>query len=400
MGKISVVGTGPGARAFLTRAAEEAIKNADVLVGGRSALSCADYAKRKKVICANMAKVVEFIKKNRRKDIAVLTSGDPGFYSILELILKNFPSKGVEIVPGISSMQLAFARIKDTWQDARFISLHGRNLRELANAAGCRKIAVLTDRNNTPDRVARFLLSIGADGKAFVCDNLTRQSEKLVEGSIADISTQKFSGNCVMVLYLRTAPEKWGFRTPGIPDARFVRKNTPMTKEEVRVITLSKARIKEDSIIYDIGAGSGSISVEAGILARNGRVFSIEKNAERARVIKKNAASFCLGNVEIVRGEAPEALENLPAADRIIIGGSGGRLREILQEHGAKLNDDGIIVINAVTRGTLAEAVSVLKDLNFGFSVTQVSICRHNGKALQVLNPVFVIAAQRGENDA
>ena len=437
MGRISVVGIGPGAEEYLTPAAREAIEKADVTVGGWNALSLVGKEKAGEVIDRDLARILGFIKeyigKHSDGKIAVLTSGDPGFYSILGLILKNFPGEDIEVIPGISSMQMCFARLLDTWHDSVFISLHGRyGSRDMdkvtaavaGHAGSSKKVVILTDGKSPPDRVARTLLDRGVAGdrKAAVCDSLSFPEERLVVADLEEISQMRFSSNCVMVISDLGQEDrvdrehredrvdregagdpgvekKWEFATPGIPDSHFVHDKTPMTKEEIRAVTLSKARIKKDSIIYDIGAGSGSVSVEAGILAENGRVYSIEKEAERLGVVRRNIRNFGLLNVIPIQGEAPDALDDLPEADRIVIGGSGGRLKDILLKCSEKLMKDGIVVINAVTLDTLNEACRVLDDTGFEFGITQVSIsrARRAGKRriMSAMNPVFIIDARR-----
>lgn len=190
---------------------------------------------------------------------------------------------------------------------------------------------------------------------------------------------------------------------PGIPDEYFHRESVPMTKEEIRAITVSKARIKEDSIVYDIGAGTGSISIEAAVLAKKGRVYAVEKDASRRGVIEKNVSKFRLKNIEIINGDAPRVLEGLPEADRIIVGGSGGAIGEILMKCSKKLARNGIIIVNAITLETLNSAVSVLENLKFNLDITQVSIAKMRklgkGRALEALNPVFIIQGFRGEGE-
>lgn len=395
MGKIFVVGVGPGSEGFLTQAAKKTVESADVLLGGKSALApFSDVKKTKKLIGRDLDEVLRFIKKNRQKNVAVLTSGDPGFFSVLELLLKEFPKEDMEVVPGISSVQLCFARIKETWQDAKFLSLHGRKVENLKYEIKNKKVVILTDSKSTPDKVAKFLLKEG-NRRAAVCENLSSGREGVVESDLESIARQRFSGNCVMVIFQDGQQiSRWDFATPGIPDKLFSRGSAPMTKEEIRVITLSKARIKEDSTVYDIGAGTGSISIEAALLAKNGRVFAIEKNPERISLIRKNVKKFRVGNMEVVEGEAPEVLKALPKADRIIIGGSGGRIRSILMKCNEKLKSGGRVVINAVKLETLRTSAEVLKKLKYNFRITQVSVNRV--EVAEVLNTrVFVIDAER-----
>ena len=200
MGKIFVVGIGPGSEEFLTHAARRAVENADILVGGKNALALfPSLEKPKKAIDKNLDEVLKFIKKNRQKNIAILTSGDPGFFSILERILKNFPKEEIEVIPGISSMQLCFARIKETWQDAKFLSLHGRKIENL-KIKNHKKIVILTDSNFTPNRIAKFLLKKG-NKKVAICENLSTSKERIIESDLESIAKQKFSGNCVVVIF-------------------------------------------------------------------------------------------------------------------------------------------------------------------------------------------------------
>lgn len=395
MGKIFVVGVGPGSGEFMTPAAQSAVDDADMLLGGKGALSMFPTKKPKRAIGADMDEALDFIRANRNYNIAVLTSGDPGFYSILDLLLKNFPKNDIEVIPGISSMQLCFARIREVWHDAEFVSVHGRSIKFLSSKiSGSKKLVILTDHISPPNIVADFLLKRRIRGRAYVCDSLSKPSETVIESSLEEISRQRFSGNCVFV-FLPEAQEtqiKWSYRTSGIPDELFEKESSPMTKEEIRVITLSKTRIEEDSIIYDIGAGTGSISIEAGLLASKGQVFSIEKLPERVSIIKRNIRNFGVSNIEVVTGEAPEALENLPVADRIIIGGSNGRIKEILKKCREKLREGGIIVINAVTKNTLEASTLALKELGLDYDVIQVRI---NRRGETKLNPISVIYTRR-----
>lgn len=394
MGRIFIVGVGPGSKEFLTLAAERAVESADVLLGGKNALApFSGVKKTKKLIGRNLDEILRFIKKNRQKNVAVLTSGDPGFFSILGPLLKNLPKEDIEVIPGISSVQLCFARIKETWQDAKFLSLHGRKVENLKYEIKNKKVVLLTDSKSTPDKVAKFLLKEG-NRRAAVCESLSSGRERVVESDLESIVRQRFSGNCVMVIFQdEWQISRWDFATPGIPDKLFSRGSAPMTKEEIRVITLSKARIKEDSTVYDIGAGTGSISIEAALLAKNGRVFAIEKNLERISLIRKNVKKFGASNIEIVEGEAPEVLKALPKADRIIVGGSGGRIRSILMKCDKKLKSGGRVVINAVKLETLRTSAEVLKKLKYNFRITQVSVNRV--EAAEVLNTVFIIDAER-----
>lgn len=189
----------------------------------------------------------------------------------------------------------------------------------------------------------------------------------------------------------------WKYTTPGIPDNLFERGRVPMTKEEIRAVTMSKARITRDSVVYDIGAGTGSITVEAALLAREGKVYAIERKDEAMDLIKRNAQKFGLTNVEVIAGEAPEAILGLPPADRIIIGGSGGRIEDILDASAEKLKGDGIIVVNTVLVDSFQRVLNHVPE-GFSTDITQVQVNRMDERGMmKALNPVTIITLTRSK---
>lgn len=202
MGKITVIGVGPGSKDYITPIAEKKIQESEVLIGGKQQLALFPDQKTKMEIGKNLDIVVEFIKKNRDKKIAVLTSGDPGFYSILGLILNNFSKKDIEIIPGISSVQLCFAKAKEMWHDAWFMSLHGRETTGLIKQAKKhRKLAILTDQHMPPNIIATWLIENGIKSRrVVVCEDLSRPDEKVLESNLEEVSKMTFSRNCVMVI--------------------------------------------------------------------------------------------------------------------------------------------------------------------------------------------------------
>ncbi|WP_227766510.1 precorrin-6Y C5,15-methyltransferase (decarboxylating) subunit CbiT [Zhaonella formicivorans] len=188
---------------------------------------------------------------------------------------------------------------------------------------------------------------------------------------------------------------KLEFGAPGIPDHFFERGQVPMTKEEIRILTLAKAQLKKNSIVYDVGAGTGSISVEAALLVPEGQVFAVEKKPAGVVLIRRNRDRFSLKNLHVVEGSAPEALHTLPKADRIIIGGTGGQLLTILDTCHSKLTRDGIIVLNAITLDTLWHGIARLEELGYKLDIAAVNIAKllplGSTKAFQSNNPVYII---------
>lgn len=193
----------------------------------------------------------------------------------------------------------------------------------------------------------------------------------------------------------------WPYSTPGIPDRLFVRGEVPMTKEEVRAVTMAKARLTAGQIIYDIGAGTGSIAIEAALAAPGGQVYAVERNPAGLALIEENARRFAVENIIVCPGEAPGAMAELPAPDRVFVGGSGGRLEGILQAVHEKLRPQGRVVVNAITIDTLNSALAFFEANGYtDIETVQVQVNRIEKKGryalMTGLNPVFVISAEKG----
>ncbi len=195
---------------------------------------------------------------------------------------------------------------------------------------------------------------------------------------------------------------EWKYNTAGIPDKLFVRGNVPMTKEEIRAIVVSKLRLEKNHVVYDIGAGTGSISVELALKSKPGLVYAIEKKEEAVKLIRKNLEKFKLDNVRIIKKEAPSGIDKLPPADRIFIGGSGGFLEDIINFSEKKLKKKGRIVLTAVTLNTLFTAVPIFEKLNYKVDIINISVTKtkkiKNNHMFKAENPIYIISAQREGN--
>lgn len=412
MGHIFIIGIGINGKDGLSNRVLKIIKDSDILFGGERHLGYfPDFKGERFIVKSNLKDVVSHIKQNKSKKITVLASGDPGFYGIADYLIKNIGKDDIEIIPNISSMQWAFAKIKETWHDAEIISSHGHvgrsgeDFEKIVKTAACAdKIGIFTSSGDEPKKIAEALIKNGLDNfNVYICENLGSPDENITACQLKDVASKSFSPLNVMILIKKNVIRPVNSRLMegvfGFPDNLFSHSGGLITKEEIRAISLAKLRLKEDSIIWDIGAGSGSVAIEAGRIAKKGRVYAIEKNPERVQQIKKNIKRFAMENVEVVAEEASDTLNGLMEPDAVFIGGSGGRLKMILEVCSERLKDDGHIVVNAVTLDTLKVATDLLKRLNMPFEIISVNIARSKGILdsifFEAQNPVYIISGEK-----
>ncbi|HXV20669.1 MAG TPA: precorrin-6y C5,15-methyltransferase (decarboxylating) subunit CbiE [Desulfuromonadales bacterium] len=400
MKKIYVIGAGVAGQEGFSRRVLELIGQADLLLGGERQLELfPDFPGERVTIGSNLGEVVERLKKNERRAV-VLASGDPLFFGIGRYLLRNLPDEELEFVPNVSSVQYAFAKIKEPWDDAVFVSAHGRGLKGAVDRIVANdKAAVLTDEENTPKAIAAELIERGRDGyAAWLCENLGTAEERIIATDVKGLL--EIEAAPLNVLILIKEYEAGGDEyvpTLGIPDEEFASIKKLITKEEIRVVTLAKLKLRHDMTLWDLGAGSGSVSIEADHLLPNGRIFAVERNPQCIEFIKENLNKFNARHVTLVEGEAPECLETLPDPDRVFIGGSGGNLWEILEAVDLRLPAEGRVVINAVTLDTLTAATEYFDNAGYQVEVTTVNIARTRPltdyKMFEAYNPVYIIAA-------
>ncbi|MGC2423148.1 MAG: precorrin-6y C5,15-methyltransferase (decarboxylating) subunit CbiE [Nitrospirota bacterium] len=381
---INVIGVGVEGIKGLSDESLGNIENAKLVIGSERHLKqLPDIPEsRKHSLKADLFKVVDVIKKRKKQEIVVLASGDPNLYGITGYLLKNFAKDDLIITPAVSSMQWAFALAKETWEDAEIVSAHGgRNLDDVVKAVFMRnKVGVFTDDKNSPDKVASLIIKNGIqERKVYVCENLGLENTSLFEGSLQDTAQKRFSAMNVMIIK-KEHPEEGGERvyskTLGIPDFQFAHREGMITKAEVRAIVLSKLRPDKGNIMWDIGAGSGSVSIEAEPFILPGKIFAVEKDPKQLSYLKKNIARFQAAGVEPVSGDAPEALMSLPDPDMVFIGGSSGMLTEILRYVDGRLRTGGRLVANVVTLENFSEVLQFMKDYDYAFEITTASVSR------------------------
>lgn len=402
MNTIHVIGAGvEGQEGFSSRALD-LVARADLLIGGQRQLDLfPEFQGETLAIEGDLPAIVDKL-GGRRGRAVVLASGDPLFFGIGRYLLRNLSGSEIEFVPNVSSVQYAFAKIKEPWDDAVFVSAHGRGLKGAVDRIVANdKAAVLTDERNTPAAIARELTERGRDGyAAWLCENLGTREEQITATDVAGLLKIKAAPLNVLILIKQYDAEGEEYvPTLGIPDEEFATVKKLITKEEVRVVTLAKLKLRHDMTLWDIGAGSGSISIEADHLLPNGRILAVERNLECREFIKQNLKKFNARNVTLVEGDAPACLEQLPDPDRVFIGGSGGHLWAILQQADQRLAPGGRIVLNAITLDTLTAATEFFENAGYQVEVTTVNIARtrplSDYKMFEAYNPVYIVTAEK-----
>ncbi len=401
MKSVYVIGTGMAGQEGFTQQARDLVATSRLLFGSERLLAFfPEYAGEKVAIDEhNLAEMVARLEALDGRAV-VLATGDPLFFGVGRYLLRNLPGKIIEFLPNVTSVQYAFAKIREPWDDSVFICAQGRVLKNIVDRIVANdKAAVLTDTVNTPGLIARELLSRGRGGyKVYLCENLGGADERIRVSDVKGLLELEVTGLNVLILIREYEDDTDRYvPTLGIPDEEFVSVKKLITREEVRVVTLAKLKLRHDLCLWDIGAGSGSICIEADFLLPNGRIFAIERNEECCQFIKENLQKFNTRNVTLVEEEAPECLDQLPDPDRVFIGGSGGHLWEILDTVDQRLGSGGRIVLNAMTLDTLTAANEYFSNSGFTTEVVTVNIARTRPdtqyQMFEAYDPVYVVTA-------
>lgn len=405
--RVAIIGIGDDGAHGLSGAGLALVNAAEVLVGGERHLGFFPaFQGEKLVIKGGLSQLVSQIAHIREyQRIVVLASGDPLFYGIAGFFAAKLGREAVDIYPNLSSLQLAFARMGESWQDAALESVHGRPLQGLAQRIdGKSKVALLTDDTNTPSAIAMYLLQFQMrEYEAFVAENLGGEQERCGFYSLEEMAEGSFSPLNIVILRHRQEAAYAARTGFGIEDGEFHQRKPEkglITKKEVRVLSLSELNLHSRSVVWDIGAGSGSVAVESTRLAPYGQVFAIEKNDGDMENVQQNRIKFRT-DFTIVHGRAPEGLEAWPDPDAIFIGGSGGELRELIRICCVRLRPGGRFVINAATIETLTDSCRALKEEGFEARVTLIQISRSKPildmTRFEGLNPVYVITGFKAD---
>lgn len=406
MRKVTIIGAGPGNPDLLSRAALDAIDIADVVIGAHRALVGIDVPPD--VVRCELMKTADIVAAltdaaSWQRAVVVMT-GDVGLFSGARRLVEALSGDAqmdVRVIPGISSASYLAARLARPWQDWRFVSAHGVVCDIVAEAERAGELFLATSGGEDPSRLSGELVQAGfGDARVTVAERLSYPDERITCATASEIAGQTFDDLNVMLIEFAggVASSRWPYASSGIPDELFIRGDVPMTKQEVRAVALAKLRLTATDTVWDVGAGTGSVSIEAALVARAGSVWSVERNAAGVRLIRENADAFGCGNVHAVPGVAPDALAKLPVPDAVFVGGSAGELPSIV-EAALEKNSQVRLCVPCVTVETLTEACALLSGSRFkGFEACQVSAARAEAVGshhlMKAQNPVFLVSAR------
>lgn len=405
--KIYIVGIGGDGMAGLTSRARELVTTAEMLIGSDGALRLLPEANAERLrIGSDLSEVSEKMRVNfGHKRMVVVASGDPLFYGVARYLCDRLGKDRFEVIPHVSSMQLAFARVKETWEEAYLTDLSTRSLDDVLDRIRIAEtVGLFTSETYHPARIARELLVRGLDYfRAYVCENLGGKDERITNGELTEVQSMTFDPMNVMILK----------RKPGRPDApRHVRKlmrfgnpddvfaqSRPktglITQAEVRAIALAQLDLQPSDVMWDVGAGSGSVALEAAQLVDPGRVYAIEQDSADYHLIVANAENFGIRNVQAIHGAAPAVFQDLPNPDAVFIGGNGGEVARLLEAAYIALRPHGRLVVNIGTLEMLTLTYETLKRLAPAVSVLLVNLSRSveqlEALRFEAVNPTFVL---------
>lgn len=402
--RVNIVGIGPGNPDLLTGEARQAIAASNILLGDKRMLSAfADSSKTVYDTIKTSAIAEVAAKADPARDVlAVLVSGDVGFFSLAKTISGKLPDCECVRYCGISSLVYFASKLQLSWDDAKIVSMHGRDQNLVAAVAQNKKVFSLTGGDHSPQALCKQLCEHGlGQVLVYVGENLSYPEEKITQCTAEEISALSFPSLSVMML-LNDEANCFEPTVHGLADDLFMRSKVPMTKQEVRSVSMSKLMPKATDVIYDIGAGTGSCSVELALIAKQGKVWAFERNPVAVELLGKNKELFGLTNLDVIAGEALENIKTMPAPDCVFVGGSGGDLCEMLDVIYAK-NSKCRIVINAITVETLAQVAAYYKEHpDYSLEIVNVFVARSKKlgsyNLMMAQNPVYVMTALKKED--
>ena len=343
----------------------------------------------------------------RNRKVVVLAAGDPLFYGTARFLCDRIGKDRIRVIPNVSTMQLAFARVKENWDEAYLTDLGNQSIDLVVQKIrSAERVGLFTTSEYTPQLLATALLAARVDYfTAYVCENLGSPDERVTSGTLLEIADQVFESLNVMILVRRAAApdrprEMIGKRLFGNPDEMFLQtkpKRGLLTSSEIRCLALAELNLGPTSVVWDIGAGSGSVAIEAGQISPGGEIYAIEMDVDDFALIGQNAERFGVHNVSPIHGAAPNAWEDLPDPDAIFIGGTGRQLASIVTDALARLKPGGRIVADMASIDNVSEVQTFLRDATGDVKVWMFSVAKGNYQLERIRfdaqNPIFVVSA-------
>ncbi len=421
-----IIGVLDNGVAGLSPAALQQLHQADVIIGARRTLLLFENEFKKTAqqydIAEGLSKVSAWITQAQEKDlnVVVLATGDPMCHGIGSYLINKLGENNCKVIANVSTLQLAFSRLGLAWQKAKICSVHSKDAGEWTREAGAahglypvleavrsyKLVAIFTSPDNSPERIARMLINAGL-GEIFnmsVAEALLTNQENIIRNlSLNEMANHHFANPNIVILQRQTTNPTTLF---GLADDSFVQRKPDkglITKREVRAVSLARLQLRIDSVVWDIGAGSGSVGLEAARLCSKGYVYAIEKNEADFAIAQQNCEHMNISNYRVQHGKAPDLLADWPDPDAIFFGGSGGELAELIQLCLLRIKPRDWLVMNFVTLENLALATKVLKELNAEWDVTQLQASRSQPilhmHRMKAENPVWIVCAQRKKDD-
>ena len=395
---VTLIGMGSGQPENLTLQGLAALRQADLILGARRLLAVLPAGcTENRAAAYRPDELAELLQTSGAENAVLVYSGDTGFYSGASSMMEKLEALGVRarVLPGLSSIQLLAAALGRPWQGWNLVSAHGRTCDPVAECMQGRPTFFLTGGSEDPATLCAQLAAEGfGDVQGVVGQCLGTPEEKLFRGSVKELAAGRFNSLSVLLV---EAAEVLPRRAPGLPDEAFERGDVPMTKQEVRAAVLAKLAVRPEDILWDVGAGTGSVSVELALAAPRGRVYAVECRPEGCALIKANREKFRTRNLVLVEGLAPAALSDLPAPDAVFIGGSKGSLAAIVDAALDK-NPDARICVSAIALETLSAAVAALTARGRTVQVSQIAVSRAKAVGglhlMMAQNPIYLITGE------
>jgi precorrin-6B C5,15-methyltransferase / cobalt-precorrin-6B C5,C15-methyltransferase len=414
-GKIPVIGIGPDGLAGLSARGRDLLASADLVFGSEPTLRLLpELTAERVVIGTDLPVVVERLRDAvGKRRAAIVASGDPLFYGTARYLTEKVGTDLFEVMPHVSSMQLAFARIKESWEEAFLTDLAARSLDDvLDKIRSAETVGLFTSPRYQPARIAGELLGRGMDYfTAFVCENLGGKDERITRAELGEVRDMAFDP--LNILILKRKPNRPDrpratarLRRFGNPDDVFAQsrpKTGLITQAEVRGVALSQLDLHPGHVFWDVGAGSGSVAIEAAGLVAPGPSYAIEQDTADYHLIVANAERFGVSNVKPVFGTAPDVFADLPAPDAVFVGGNGGEVARLLEAAYAALRPGGRLVTNVGTLEMLTATYAVLKRLAGGVEVLLMNLSRGveqlEALRFEAVNPTFLLGVKKPAPD-